>query len=90
MPQIKLHLINQTKLNLILHYKNREYFVPFEFDKTIAVESGSLIYVYPEGKPDDYQQINWTMEENAEIKCRLEASRLYITAAKIKKEILPD
>ena len=80
MPQIKLHLINQTKFNLIFDYKSREYFVPFEFDKTIEVESGSLLYVHPEGKPDDYQQINSMMEKDAEINCKFELGKFYATA----------
>lgn len=80
MPQIKLHLINRTKLNLIFDYKSREYFVPFEFEKTIEVESASLIYVHPEGKPDDYQQTNQTMEKDSEINCRFELGKLYLSA----------
>lgn len=84
MAQIKLHLINRTKINLIFDYKSREYFVPFEFEKTIEVERGSLIYVYPEGKPDDYQQLNRTMERDAEIDCWLDAGKLYITESKLK------
>lgn len=83
MTQIKIHLVNQTKLNLIFDYKSREYYVPFEFHKTIEVESGSLIYVYPEGKPDDFQQTNMTLENDAEIVCKFEFGKLLITTAKI-------
>lgn len=72
MPQIKLHLINQTKFNLIFDYKSLESFVPFEFNKIIEFESGSLIYVHLEGKPDDYQQINSTMEKDTVVDCRFE------------------
>jgi len=82
MPQIKLHLFNQTKFNLIFDYKSREYFIPFEFNKTIEVESGSLLYVHPEGKPDDYQQINSTMENDTDINCKFELGKLYVTATK--------
>ena len=54
--------------------------MPFEFEKTIEVESGSLIYVHPEGKPDDYQQTNQTMEKDTEINCRFELGKLYLSA----------
>lgn len=80
MPQIKLHLINQTKFNLIFDYKSREYFVPFEFNKKIEVESGILLYVHPEGNPDDYHQINSTMEKDTDIDCKFELGKLYVSA----------
>lgn len=79
MSQIKLRLINQTRFNLIFDYKSEEYFVTFEFEKTIEVESGSLIYVHPEGKPDNYQQTNQTMEKDAEIICRFELGKFYLS-----------
>lgn len=81
MPQIKLRLVNQTKFNVIFDYKTREYYVPFEFDKAVEVESGSLLYVFPEGKPDDYQQTNQTLETDTEIVCSFEFGRLSLIVA---------
>lgn len=83
MAQIKLHLVNQTKFDVIFDYKSREYFVPFEFDKTIEVESGSLIYVFPEDKPDDFQHTNRTLETDAEVICRYYYNQLSVTMREI-------
>lgn len=87
MPQIKLHLINQTNFNLIFDYKNNVYFVPFKFDIAVEVESGSLLYVHPEGKPEGYQHINMTMENDADINCRFELGKLRISATEPNKAV---